>query len=216
MPRALDPAIGDVLKTFGYDAKAVWDCHGTWVVYHKILEQIAAKAGIRFDAPTVIEGNAVAKVAVICVTGRLGEKSEWSFGEATPANNKNAYPYAMAEKRAKDRVILKLIGLHGLAYSEEEADEFKGGNGNGGAPQPEQSPQIDEADEYVAKAVTVIEALGTEQALSTWWRNEQGKRKAAGISQAQCDELKAALVARRAAILPASEPVRPAPEAVAA
>src|SRR3954469_9473986 len=28
-------------------------------------------------------------------------------------------------KRAKDRVILKLVGLHGLLYSEEEADEFK-------------------------------------------------------------------------------------------
>lgn len=35
-----------------------------------------------------------------------------------------AYPFAMAEKRAKDRVILKLAGLHGL-YSEDEADEFK-------------------------------------------------------------------------------------------
>jgi hypothetical protein len=33
----------------------------------------------------------------------------------------------MAEKRAKDRVILKLIELHGYVYSEEEADEFKQG-----------------------------------------------------------------------------------------
>ena len=31
----------------------------------------------------------------------------------------------MAEKRAKDRVILKLVGLHGDVYSEEEADEFQ-------------------------------------------------------------------------------------------
>ena len=31
----------------------------------------------------------------------------------------------MAEKRAKDRVILKLAGIHGYIYSEEEADEFK-------------------------------------------------------------------------------------------
>ena len=31
----------------------------------------------------------------------------------------------MAEKRAKDRVILKLIGIAGDVYSEEEADEFK-------------------------------------------------------------------------------------------
>ena len=36
-----------------------------------------------------------------------------------------AYVYALAEKRAKDRVILKLVGLHGLPSSEEEADEFK-------------------------------------------------------------------------------------------
>jgi hypothetical protein len=33
----------------------------------------------------------------------------------------------MAEKRAKDRVILKLVGLHGLLSSEEEADAFKTG-----------------------------------------------------------------------------------------
>jgi len=59
------------------------------------------------------------------VTGQMGDRLEWSVGEAAPANNKNAYPWAMAEKRAKDRVILKLIGLHGLAYSEEEADDFK-------------------------------------------------------------------------------------------
>ena len=30
----------------------------------------------------------------------------------------------MAEKRAKDRVILKLIGLHGDAYSQEEGDDL--------------------------------------------------------------------------------------------
>ena len=31
----------------------------------------------------------------------------------------------MAEKRAKDRVILKLIGVAGFVYSEDEADAFK-------------------------------------------------------------------------------------------
>ena len=43
----------------------------------------------------------------------------------SPKNNKNAYPIAMAEKRAKDRVILKLLAAHGDLYSEEEADDFK-------------------------------------------------------------------------------------------
>ena len=55
----------------------------------------------------------------------MGDVSEWSFGEAAPYNNKNNYPFAMAEKRAKDRVILKLVGLHGDTYSQAEADEFE-------------------------------------------------------------------------------------------
>jgi hypothetical protein len=72
----------------------------------------------------MIESNAEKNIAVVVVTGYLGDRMEWSFGEATPKNSKNAYPYAMAEKRAKDRVILKLIGLHGDVYSESEADDF--------------------------------------------------------------------------------------------
>lgn len=125
MPRKLDASIAEVLKEFGFGPDACWDCHGTWVIYHRVLEQIAAKGGITFDAPLVLEANGAGKVAAICVTGRLKDKAEWSIGEAAPGNNKTAYPFAMAEKRAKDRVILKLVGLHGLAYSEDEADDFK-------------------------------------------------------------------------------------------
>lgn len=125
MAKPLDPFIVDVLKKFGFGKDAIWDCHGTLVVYHRILEQIAAKAGIKFDPPFVLEANGAAKSVALCVTGNMADRSEWSVGEASPANCKNSYPYAMAEKRAKDRVILKLIGLHGLVYSEEEADDFK-------------------------------------------------------------------------------------------
>jgi hypothetical protein len=125
MARKIDPLLADILKQYECDPQAdIWDCHGTWVAYHRTLEKIAAKAGIKFDAPVVIEGNSSASVATLCVTGRMGERSEWSIGEASPKNNKNAYPFAMAEKRAKDRVIIKLVGLHGV-YSEDEADDFK-------------------------------------------------------------------------------------------
>lgn len=127
MARKLDSKIGDILKKYGADPMtACWDCHGVWVVYHKALEEVAAKAGITFDAPQIIEASADNKTVSICVTGKMGDRTEWSFGEAAPGNNKNAYPYAMAEKRGKDRVILKLVGLSGLTYSEEEADDFKG------------------------------------------------------------------------------------------
>lgn len=124
--KKLDPVIVDIFKQYEVSAEdAMWDCHGTWVVYHKALERIAAKAGISFNPPVVFTDDYKGRGLAICVTGHLDDKAEWSIGEAAPNNNKNSYPWAMAEKRAKDRVILKLIGLHGLAFSEEEADDFK-------------------------------------------------------------------------------------------
>jgi hypothetical protein len=125
MARALDPVVAETLKKYGFGKDAVWDCHGVWVVYHRTLEMIAAQAGIAFDPPQIIEAKGEHGIAAVCVVGRMGDKAIWSIGEAAPKNNKNAYPWAMAEKRAVDRVILKLIGIHGLAYSEEEADDFK-------------------------------------------------------------------------------------------
>jgi hypothetical protein len=42
----------------------------------------------------------------------------------------------MAEKRAKDRVLLKLLGFAGEVYSEEEADDFKAAK-----PAPQATPR---------------------------------------------------------------------------
>lgn len=127
---ATDKKIAEVLSKFGEPmAGNIWRVQGTAVIYHKALERIAAQARIAFDAPTII--RAEKEEAVLLVTGRMGERMEWSFGEALIGANyrvsgkQAAYVWAMAEKRAKDRVILKLIELHGLVYSEEEADEFK-------------------------------------------------------------------------------------------
>ena len=113
------------LKENGLNKDSLWDCHGTWVLKHSACETIAANRGITFDEPLIIESDADKSIAIVMVKGYLGDKFEWTFGEATPKNSKNSYPYAMAEKRAKDRIILKLIGLHGDVYSEDEADVFK-------------------------------------------------------------------------------------------
>ena len=102
--------------------EAVWDCHGTWVMYHKICERLAAHKKIKFDKPEVIHFDLSKGEVVISITGHLGDASETSIGEVSPKNNKNAYPFAMAEKRAKDRVILKLLGLHGDVYAQDEID----------------------------------------------------------------------------------------------
>src|SRR5215217_7161164 len=125
-----DQQIADILAKYGEPiAGNIWRVQGQAVIYHKALERIAAQAGIAFHPPTSL--RAEHDEAVIPVTGSMGERTEWSIGEALVNVNyrvsgrQAAYVYAMAEKRAKDRVILKLIGLHGLLSSEEEADELK-------------------------------------------------------------------------------------------
>lgn len=97
-----------------------------WIVYHKFLERAAQMAGIVFDEPKVL--NLEKDEIALYVNGHKGEFSAWAIGEASIGNltstSKN-YRWAMAEKRAKDRVILKLLGIAGDVYSEEEAEEFK-------------------------------------------------------------------------------------------
>jgi hypothetical protein len=110
------------------DRDDVWQVQSATVIKHKALERLAAAAKIEFERPQVL--RAERDEAVILVIGKLGDRSEWSIGEALIGMNykvsgkQAGYVYAMAEKRAKDRVIIKLAGLHGL-YSEDEADEFK-------------------------------------------------------------------------------------------
>lgn len=125
-----DKQIADILSRHGEDFReATWRVQGQAVIYHKALERIAVQASITFDVPTII--RAERDEAVMLVVGRMGDRLEWSVGECVVNVNyrvsgrQAAYVWAMAEKRAKDRVILKLINLHGLLYSEEEADDFK-------------------------------------------------------------------------------------------
>lgn len=120
------PAIFDFMKKFGVESDEVWEVHGTtWVVKHKALERVAAEQKIVFAPPTIVENDSGNGIVAIWVEGKLADRVEWSFGEANPKNCKNTYYYAMAEKRAKDRVILKLLNTHGVLYSEEEAEDFK-------------------------------------------------------------------------------------------
>ena len=111
--------------------EATWDCHGTPVVLHKYIEIIGAKLNVSIDSLDVIEANAKdGIVSMKCVASIIDrserltkERQVISYGECSPKNNKNAYPYAMAEKRAVDRCILKLANLHGFVYSENEIDD---------------------------------------------------------------------------------------------
>lgn len=109
--------------------ESVWKVQGQPVIYHKTVERLAGKAGVVFEEPTII--RAEADEAVILVRGRLGERWDYDIGEARLGVNYRvsgkmaAYLWSMALKRGRDRLILKLIGIHGLVYSEDESDDFR-------------------------------------------------------------------------------------------
>lgn len=152
----LDPRIEVIRKEYDLDKVDFWELpqkKGTWIIKHSALELVAAKAGINFDMPLVLEANGLEGVAAVCVRGVWKERAVWSIGESSPKNCKNAYPWAIAEKRAVDRVILKLIGIHGVAYSEDEADDFKPPPANATKPPKE---QFQDGDGQLANTVANI------------------------------------------------------------
>jgi hypothetical protein len=142
-PDKIDPFVKGVLKTYldkDQLLDSIWPLEkgGRVIAYiakHKYLELIATKANVEWEPPIIVEGDGLNKNVSMVVTGSMGSRKEWSIGEASIHNYKtsgkmDSYPYAMAEKRGKDRVILKLVGLHGFVYSSEEADFDKGESGS--------------------------------------------------------------------------------------
>jgi murein DD-endopeptidase MepM/ murein hydrolase activator NlpD len=188
-------------KNVPLDRDDVWSVQAARVVKHKALERLAAQLNISYDAPQILRNER--DEAVILVTGRLGDRSEWSIGEALttdgtrPGNYKVVgkqapYVYAMAEKRAKDRVILKLAGLHG-AYSEDEADDFK-------QPAPRQeaanSVEVDTtSDRTLANALkSTLAKAKTTADLAKWFADNQSAVE--GLPESLTDEVRSAYAAR--------------------
>jgi hypothetical protein len=175
----------------------VWEVQGNPVVKHQALERLSSALRIIWHKPEIL--RAERDEAVLIVTGNLPSgPSEWSIGEAVIgqnllARNKTAiYPYAMAEKRAKDRVILKLAGLYG-SHSDEEADDFRQE-----AKPEEQSvtPTKDSRSVYVENSLNLIGQIQTPEAVSAWLdlEVEKGVWKQYGITEHQ-DDGKALLMA---------------------
>ena len=118
----------DLIKTYNLSKDDFWTHKqsGNLIITHKACEKIARQEKIVFDMPKILssENN---NVAILC-SATWGDTTEWSIGEASPKTSFNIYYYAMAEKRVKDRLILKLIGVYGDIYSEDESDEFRRNN----------------------------------------------------------------------------------------
>jgi hypothetical protein len=160
---------------YGVDADEIWEVRGgAYAIKHKALERVALAENIKFDPPQILSINLADKTIAMCVTGRQGDRTEWTTGEAAPYNNKNGYPVAMAEKRARDRVILKLLQAHGALYSEDEADEFKEGRRNPHVTRPEDIAEPTEFDQHgnpvdnIPLGDIAIEPLPKSKAKTDW------------------------------------------------
>ena len=120
--------IKELAKKYSLSKSDFWELkRGTvsrWIITHDAVEKIAYTEGITFSMPQIIRDNN-SNVAMLG-QGTLKERTEWSTGEASQNNCKNPYFFAMAEKRLKDRLTLKLINAYQYGiYSDVEADAFK-------------------------------------------------------------------------------------------
>ena len=124
----IEPRVKKILAQYDLNPEhALWSLtrgnKTTMVMLHKYCELVGAKAGVIIDDLVEVETNSASGIAVVKCYAHNDKMKVITYGEASPKNSKVAYPYAMAEKRAVDRAILKLVGLHGFVYSEDEIDD---------------------------------------------------------------------------------------------
>jgi hypothetical protein len=96
----------------------------TTIITRNGIEKIQYHNNIQVNY--VIEGLVPPDFVVIKAIAKKGNVVMESFGEASSKNTKQAYPVAMAEKRALSRVVLKITGFYKYGImGEDESDDFK-------------------------------------------------------------------------------------------
>lgn len=102
---------------------------GQWILKHDSVEKIANAEDIRIQKiESLYQSETSCRFLITMGKWVNGSCEEViiTTGEADKSNCTNAYLAAMAEKRGKDRAILKLIKAYEYGISsEEEADDFK-------------------------------------------------------------------------------------------
>ena len=82
--------------------------------------QAQAKVKIQYEVISSDLSNILIKAIGTAGDGAYIE----TFGEASPKNTKNGYPFAIAEKRAMSRVVLKLSGFYEAGvFGQDEWDD---------------------------------------------------------------------------------------------
>jgi len=194
--------IATILDRYGEPADGnVWRVQGQAFIHHKTLERIVAQANITFDPPAIL--RAERDEAVLLVVGRMGERTEWSIGEALVnvnydvSGSESAYVYAMAEKRAKDRVILKLIDLHDVVTS-EEIPEFESSPPS--CNETTSAPELDLEPGFVVELKRKLDGAEAVEAVIALMRDAETQRSLAGLAPDWKEEVRDHAKARMVAL----------------
>lgn len=122
--------INDLQVTYKLTKEDFWEIRPNskkYAITHDACEKIASIENIQFFKPDVH----LTKYGIALLgEAKKGDVKIWATGESSPDNVKmhGKYYWSMAEKRLKDRLILKLINAYEYGiYSESESDEFKKG-----------------------------------------------------------------------------------------
>jgi hypothetical protein len=114
------------------------DTRGFTIVNRSGIEKIQTQLNVRVQYEVVSDLCHDQQVVIlaraeIVPRGPKGSEADGppnrveTFGESSPKNNRNAYPVAMAEKRALSRAVLKLSGMYTAgAFGEDEISRTKG------------------------------------------------------------------------------------------
>ena len=100
--------IKSLKDNYDLDKHDFWNLTGkVWIIKHDAVQKIAKIENVVFENPIIIDHSRehcvlMGTASIINDGEKIGE--EWTMGEADlKLNCKNKYPYAMAEKRLKDR-----------------------------------------------------------------------------------------------------------------
>lgn len=184
---SLEPRIEAVRAKYGLDTSDFWQIkqNRQWVCKHAALEIVAVKANIEWLPPMIIERDAANLLTSMIVTGKMGDRVEWATGETNSTNysvsgKQPAYPWAMSEKRAKDRVVLKLVGIHGLVYSEDEIPSKQDDTDKPEIVQEPTPPKpkplskaTDEARATYSALIKDMRKCNLADDLARWWKDKE-------------------------------------------
>ncbi len=84
----LPAAIAEFMHKHKVGTDEIWAVPGgrAYAVKHAALERIAFQNNIVFDPPQIVEADGANGIATMIVTGKFGDFTAWSIGEASPKN----------------------------------------------------------------------------------------------------------------------------------